>query len=482
MPVTTQHPQYQAIAEDWQLMSDSLAGAGAVKGKTTTYLPKTLGQVEAEAAAKTEGSSLTTAEAAQIYQGYLQRADFPLWVKDSLRTMMGLVARQEPQIKLPGRMASLENDATTDGFGLKQLFLRTVSELLTKGRAPLLAEFDDKGRPYIAAYTAETAPNWREGVVEGRRDLVLVVLTEEERKDADDEFSHESRTVYRVLDLDDGRYRVRVLDDAGAQQADPVTPGQQAGDTARPLTFIPLVFAGSTDNNADVDEIPLLSMARAAMKYFALSADYYTSLHYTAHPQPWVAGLDPDADLRVTGPMAAWVLPEGGQADYLEFQGAGIEATRKAMMDQRNAALEAGARVVDVATEESGDARRARQDDQHTSLYSVVVAAAEAIEQVLKYQAIWMGLNPDQVEFTIEPKFRREQVDAALLQIVANMVMAGELPRQVLFQCLRKAQLTEMTDDELESRREGAVPPADDLDDDLDDDDPGQDGGASEAA
>lgn len=482
MPVTTQHPQYRAIAEDWQLMSDSLAGAGAVKGKTTLYLPKTLGQIEAESAAKSDDSGLTKTEANQIYQGYLQRADFPLWVKDSLRTMMGLVGRQEPQVKLPARMKSLESEATTDGFGLKQLFLRTVSELLTKGRAPLLAEFDDKGRPYIAAYTAETAPNWREGVVDGRRDLVLAVLTEEQRKETADEFSHENQTVYRVLDMDDGRYRVRVLDDAGSELEDPVSPGQMAGDKARPLTFIPLVFAGATDNNADVDEIPLLSMARAGMKYYALSADYYTSLHYTAHPQPWVSGLDNDADLRVTGPMAAWVLPNEGKADYLEFQGAGIEATRKAMMDQRNAALEAGARVVDVDTEESGNARRARQDDQHTSLYSVVVAAAEAIQQVLKYQAIWMGLNPDQVEFTVEPQFSREQIDAALLQIVANMVMAGEVPRQVLFEGLRKAQLTDMTDDELESRREGAVPPADDLDDDLDDDDASRDGGSAEAA
>ena len=208
-------------------------------------------------------------------------------------------------------------------------------------------------------------------------------------------------------------------------------------------------------------------MARSALKYYTLSADYFTSLHYTAHPQPWVSGLDDDTDLRVTGPMAAWMLPENGQAQYLEFRGAGIEATRKAMMDQRNAALEAGARVVDVDTEESGDARRARQDDQHTSLYSVAVAAASGIEQVLKYLADWMGLNPDEVEFTVEPKFSREEVDAAMLQIVANMVMAGEVPRKVLFQVLRKAQLTELTDEQLEASRESGTSPDDDPDSGL---------------
>lgn len=469
MPVTTQHPQYEEVIKDWHLMSDSLAGERKIKDKTTDYLPKTAGQIEAESQAKSgdRDLGLTPAEAAKIYEGYLQRADYPLWVKDALRTMMGLLGRQEPEIKLPARMANMEQNATADGFGLDQLFLRVVSELLTKGRMPLLADFDAKRNPYISAYTAETAINWREDNVGGRQDLTLTVLVEQRRAESADEFEHKSDTVYRVLDLDEGRYRARVLNDKEEELEEAMTPGIRSGESVKPLTYIPLVFAGATDNSPDVDEIPLLSMARCALKFYTLSADYYTSLHYTAHPQPWVAGLDDDSDLRVTGPMAAWMLPENGQAQYLEFQGAGIEATRKAMMDQRNAALEAGARVVDVDTEESGDARRARQDDQHTSLYSVAVAAASAIEQVLKYQAEWMGLNPDQVEFSVEPKFSREEVDAAMLQIVANMVLAGEVPRKVLFQVMRKAQLTELTDEQLEASRESGASPDDDPDKDL---------------
>lgn len=467
MPVTTQHPQYEAVFADWRLMSDSLAGERTIKARRTDYLPKTAGQIEAEsqAAQPDNDGALTRDEAGKIYEGYLQRAEYPLWVKDALRTMMGLVGRQEPEIKLPGRMSAMEENATADGFGLHQLFLRVVSELLTKGRMPLLADFDAERNPYISAYTAETAINWHEDNVGGRKDLTLAVLAEMRRNSTEDEFEHDATTVYRVLDLDEGRYRTRVLDDNGAELEDAMMPGRRAGADVQPLRYIPLVFVGATDNSPDVDEIPLLSMARCALKYYQLSADYFTALHYTAHPQPWVAGLDPDTDLRVTGPMAAWVLPEGGQADYLEFQGAGIEATRKAMIDQRNAALEAGARVVDVDTEESGNARRARQDDQHTSLYSVAIAAAGGIEQVLKYEAEWMGLDPDTVVFKVEPQFSREEVDSAMLQIVANMVMAGEVPRQVLFEGLRKAQLTDLPDEKLEALRETGTIPDDDEDD-----------------
>lgn len=456
MPVTTKHPEYEQHEQEWLLMEHSLQGEQAIKGAKTRYLPKTSGQIEAESLAKKGDSiGLTYDEARAIYDGYILRATYPLWVKDALRTMMGLVGRQEPEISLPGPMKIMETEATADGFGLKQLFMRAVSALLTKGRMPLLADFDSANNPYIAAYTAETAINWKESDVGGRQDLILAVLEEQRSKDQGDEFGHDTTTVYRVFDLVDGKCRVRLLDESGAAVEEEAFIGTVAGSQVKALEFIPLVFVGSTDNSPAVDEIPLLTMAKAALKYYQLSADYFTSLHYTAHPQPWVSGLDEKADLRVTGPMAAWTLPENGQAGYLEFTGAGVAATQVAMTDQRNAALEAGARVIDVAGAESGEARRARQDDQHASLYSVVTTAAEGIEQLLKYIAYWMGLNPDDVVFQVVPKFTREQVDAAMMQIISNMVMAGHLPREVLFGAARKAQITELTDEQLAARLAG---------------------------
>lgn len=451
MPVTTKHPDYEEIADQWQLMSESLRGDQAIKQAGTTYLPKTSGMLQAEQASVGDEQLVTPAQAQRLYGSYKNRADYPLWVKDSLRSMMGLVSRLKPSIQLPVRMQGMISEATADGFGLDRLFMRVVSECLTKGRQPLLVDIDDNGQPYIATYTPESAINWKSRSVEGRQDLTLAVFLEQVAKADGDEFGHSVDTIYRVLDLPDGRYRVRLLDSGGTAIVEESYPG--VGDL--PLGFIPVVYAGSTDNAPDVDEIPLLTMAKAALKFYQLSADYYASLHYTSHPQPWVAGLDEDQDLSVTGPMAAWVLPQGGTAAYLEFTGAGVAATRTAMVDQRNTALEAGARVIDTGGQESGEARKARQSDQHSTLHSVVMTAAEAIEQCLKYAAHWLGLNPDEVTFTVEPKFTQEEVDAAMMKIVADLTLAGEVPRTVLFEVLRKAQLTELTDDELESLREG---------------------------
>lgn len=44
------------------------------------------------------------------------------------------------------------------------------------------------------------------------------------------------------------------------------------------LDFIPFVFGGSLDNTPEIDDIPLLTMAKCAIKYYQLSADYFQKL------------------------------------------------------------------------------------------------------------------------------------------------------------------------------------------------------------
>lgn len=453
MPVNSQHPQYADHIDDWKMMADALAGERSIKNGGTLYLPKTAGIKEAEKASEEDGG-LTPVQARQLYNDYKARAIYPLWVKDSLRTMMGLVAKQELEIELPAAMEALKENATPDGFDIKTLWLRIVASLLTKGRAPIVGDFDDSAEPYIAEYSPESSINWGESASHGRRDLVLAVFEEERDTGNGDEFEPTTEKAYRVFSMRDGQAIVRFLREDGSAIEEEEVLGRQSGAQLDPISFLPVVYVGTTDNNPGVDEIPLLTMAQAALKSYQLSADYYTSLHYTAHPQPVVSGLDDGAELRVTGPMAAWLLPENGKADYLEFSGQGVEATRKAMEDQKSAALEVGARVLDVGAE-SGEARKARQDDQHSTLYGVVKQAASGIEQMCRYLAEWMGLDADMVTVAVEPTFSRADVDAAMLQILSNLRLAGEVPRQVIYEALRKAQLTELSDDQLDALNEG---------------------------
>ena len=129
MPVQSTNPDYDAHIEEWRMMDDALEGEGAIK-RSPRNLPKPSGMVEAE--------KLDGAGNAYLYQNYTARAQYEHWVRDSLRSMMGLVSRLIPEVKLPAGLKGLVDNATADGFGLTQLFLRIVRQAISHGRVPLV--------------------------------------------------------------------------------------------------------------------------------------------------------------------------------------------------------------------------------------------------------------------------------------------------------------------------------------------------------
>lgn len=436
MPVQSTNPDYDRHLPEWQMMDEALEGERAIKANPRN-LPKPSGMVEAEKQ-DAEGSR-------HLYEGYVARAQYEHWVRDNLRSMMGLVSRLQPEIKLPRGMEGMLENATADGFGLKQLYFRIVRQIIAYGRAPLVANIDDNGLPFFSTYAASNAINWKVGGVGGRQDLTLAVFREFREKAGADEFSHECEPVFRVFVLRNGVCHTYVENGEGeiVEELRALGATGVGGRLVRGLEYLPIIYCGATDTSPDVDEVPLLSMARAALKHYQLSADYFTSLHYTSHPQPWVAGLDNDKELSVTGPSAAWDLGPNGSCGYLEFQGAGIEAVRKAMDAQKNAALEAGAKVVDVGGQESGEARKARQNDQHATLHSMVITAAEGLEQGLRYLADWLGFDESQVSFTVKPDFAEMGVDPQLAAQLLTAAQAGIVSHDSYWQYISTGKLPE---------------------------------------
>ena len=435
MPVQSTSPDFDAHIAEWEMMDDALEGECAVK-RNERNLPKPSGMVEAE--------KIDAAGNKYLYQNYTNRAQYEHWVRDSLRSMMGLVSRLIPEIQLPSGLKGLEDNATADGFGLKQLFFRMVRQAISHGRVPLVVNIDDRGEPYFSTYATRNAINWDTADQGGRQDLVLSVFREF-RKKGGDRYSHDCDTVFREFFMQGDVCYTAVRNEAGELIDDERPLGTTGADNrlVKGLSYLPVIYCGSTDNSPDVDEVPLLTMARAALKSYQLSADYFTSLHQTSHPQPWVSGLDEAVELSVTGPSAAWDLGPSGSCGYLEFQGAGIEAVRKAMDDQKNAALEAGAKVMDVSGTESGEARKTRQNDQHATLHSIVMAAAEALEQGIRYAAEWKGFDPNQVVFTVKPEFVIPGVDAQVATQLLQAALAGVISHESYWLYLTTGKLPE---------------------------------------
>src|SRR5678810_221234 len=86
MSVSTTHELYETALTDWQLADDALAAPQAIKDKTTQYLLKPDGMRAAEQADPRDR---------ELYENYLFRARYPLWVKDTVRSSMGLIAKTD---------------------------------------------------------------------------------------------------------------------------------------------------------------------------------------------------------------------------------------------------------------------------------------------------------------------------------------------------------------------------------------------------
>lgn len=439
MSVTTTHPDYDERLREWRIMDDALVGESAIKSKGELYLPKPSGMVEAERA---------NPDNAYLYGSYRARAQYEHWVRDNLRTSMGLATRLKPEVSVPKQMEPYLSTITDDGYSINQLYLRVIRQSLTHGRTPIIVDADNDGTPYIVTTRAEAAINWKLSDIDGRRDLALAVFGEAIPKQGEDEFSHETEIAYRVYRLIDGVCHTQLVSEAGEviEEERPIGMSDTGGNILRGLPFLPIIYSGSTDNSPDTDEVPLLSMARAALKSYQLSADYFTSLHFTSHPQPWVSGLDDDTEISVTGPSAAWNLGFEGKCGYLEFQGHGINAVKEAMTAQRMAAAESGAKVLDTGAVESGESRKTRQSEQHASLDTIAITAAEAVEQALRYIAQWLGCKDSEIEeirFTVNPDFSNPDIDPMVSRTLLDSVQQGVISADAYWQYITLGKLPE---------------------------------------
>ena len=137
--------------------------------------------------------------------------------------LIGMVFRKEPTVTLPAALQPMIEDADLAGTPVDTFIENVVKEVIDVTRVGVLVdypvasgEFMTVGqaqavglRPYLATYKAEAIINWRTARVSGVNQLVLVVLAETYTEQKD-EFTAEEKTQYRVLDLADGAYRVRI--------------------------------------------------------------------------------------------------------------------------------------------------------------------------------------------------------------------------------------------------------------------------------
>lgn len=465
MALPDKHPEYVERVGEWIQMSDTYAGERAVKTKRLDYLPATEGMVQ-------DGMTTPSSPGWKDYEAYLLRAVYHNFVRDAVQAMVGILHNKPAVITLPPRLSDMMQKATIQGESLQQLLRRINVAQLTYARCGLLVDAPtgkdiNKALPYISFYDPLRIINWDASRLnEGRNELQLVVLDESGyRREG---FTWKQERKFRVLtrgipeSLESGwetpgpdadfTVAIKVNDSSMPVTADFMTP-QIGGVT---LKDIPFVFIGANDLVPEPEVPPLLNLSNLSLAIYRAEADYRQTLYMQGQQTLVIIGIetentdDESAPLR-TGAKGLIGLRQGSDAKYIGVSAAGLGEMRQSLTADKTAAALQGVAFLDVgnARGESGEALRVRVAARTTTISSVAQAAGAGLERALKFCAIWVGENPDDVKVEVPKDFADQTVQgAALLAFMQAKQLGLPLSLESLHGMMKANDMTEMTFDE----------------------------------
>lgn len=372
--VSTLHPAMSGIRRaEWQLMRDCMDGEGAIKARGSEYLEAPSGY-----AAMADGG-------VAAYNAYRARAQFPEMLAPSVAAMIGIIHGQEIVPVLPDGLAYLYENCDGQGLPLEAFHRRITRELLVIGGYAVLTDAPESGGdPYLVGFSRDRLINW---------DTDWFVL--DESRPARDGFAWKQLERYRVMLLEPYGF-VPYMYLPNSPTGEELTVRARGGGF---LPRVPFAVGNALDLSPRIEAPPLIGVARAALAYYQLSADYRLQLYMSG--QETLVAIDGPAPSAVGAGVVHEMRGAVGQTPDLKYVSptcAGIEAHKVAMDMQREAAVMAGARLFEAAVaNESGDAKRLRYASESATLMSIAQSSCLLLERALRNAAMIAGLPEDDI-------------------------------------------------------------------------------------
>jgi len=442
--VRSQHPAFAAMDAKWKRCRAAVSGGDAVKEAGITYLPMLKGQDKTE------------------YAAYKTRALFYNATWRTIDGLSGMLFRKDPIVVVPESILPMLDDVTMSGKPLT-VFARQLShELLTTGRLGLLVDRPTTPtagmtaaeasrlnlRPFIQLYKAETIYNWKCAWINNKYVLVEVRLSETFTFDPDPKAPFDNPKTeprYRVLDLFEGKYRVRVYrveDDRDEQVDGDIFPEMNG----KRLDYIPFVFMGTEDLDPDVDDPSLIDLVDANLAHYRLDADYKHGLHFTGLPTATVSGYTPQekGEKLWVGSPTAWIFPNAdAKASFLEFTGQGLGAIVVAMQSTEQMMAILGARMLspDKKMAEAAETAQIHRAGELSVLAKMAGTLSMGLEKALRIFTDWSGVESKDVSIEINREFMAVTMSPQELTALIMAVQSGELSKESLYRKLQQGDV-----------------------------------------
>lgn len=433
---------------------DACSGQDAIKDKTTTYLP-----------------DFVPNQGEDRYNAYLQRALFYGYTGETRERLIGSIFRKPATSNLPKELEYLLEDCTGNGFSLEQLSKEITSDILATGRAGILVDYPEieEGlskafikqfdiKPTFSIYRAEEIYNWRSEWKNGKEILTQVRLNEVEEFELD-EFTVEFRNQYRVLDILNGIYRVRIYD-----QKQTLINVYFPKANGKNLDHIPFYFIGSSNNASEVDKAPLYNLAILNIGHYINSADYEEGLHIMSQPTLFITSdlsneqfKEANSNGVIFGSRNGHFLGPNGSATLIQMEA--NTAAREAMIDKQEQMKAFLAEFYNEkgSNNQTAEEARIKASAQSNILSTITGNISEAIEAAIEDAALFVGIsNTESIEFRLNTEFFPLVLTTAEITSMLTLKEKGIIALKDVRDKLRKTGIIdpERTDVELDAEAE----------------------------
>lgn len=448
MTVTTQNASYEANAAKWQRCRDAIEGKDAILRHDlagfNAYNSATL-SFRGNLSYLPPLSDQTVAE----YAKFSLRAPYFNAADRTVNALTGMIFGKDPMWVLPPAINGYADDITLSGDSLRSFAYHVTEQEISTSRVGVLVDYPQTSpagmsmadaqrlnlRPFLRMYKAESIINWREAVINGARKLVMVVLCESVETAGDSEFEVGSANQYRVLDLFEGRYRQRLLNEKDELISE-VFPTMRGA----PMTEIPFRIVGGTT----VRKPLLMDLVDVSFDHYRRGADLVNGEHYTALPTPWVAGVQlDDGDTLNIGSTTAWTFDNHeAKVGYLEFTGAGLGSIKSSLADLERQMAVLGARMLseDTRGAEAVGTMELRTASERSILAAVARDVSDTMRQCLEWMAMWVGANAE-VEFALNTDYGAHRIEPQQLQQLVAAWQSDAITLRTLFENLQKGEI-----------------------------------------
>lgn len=453
--VTTPNDEYSLDLPAVTRNRVAYRGQTHVKRGGTTYL-KPLGSM----LDKDGNLSLTGQKA---FDKYLSLALYFNAVGRTVDGLTGLVFRKHPQIELTPNLEYLAANVDATKATLRTQMQKTVINAFLSKRSGLLVDFPDvQGdisrkeaekrnlRPKVISYPFESIINWDFDTVNNEQRLVMLVLKEVVRE-RPNRFTVEHKNHYRALELrpammtledgtvqptEDSYYHHSLYDEGGVE----IQPPTMIMVNGEPTQEIPFYFIEDPSNKAPVDDLVDVSM-----NHYNMFASYANKEHMSGFPIYYETGVvDPENDKNIeVGPGAKWVT-QSDTANFgvLETSGDG-GSLRQYLEDRKLEMASLGAEMLNPQkmAAEAAESKRLDQQAQNSVTANVANSVSEAYENAVKFAAMWMGDNPDDIVIKLNTDYVPSNMTPQMLTALTAALQAGHISYETFYENLQKGEI-----------------------------------------